>query len=124
MKRTPGWMKGIEYRLRWGMASNVIVFEDLRGAAAKERCRELIDRYSSGIAVRALVIVPMFIMLAILLLWMTSGSAYDPIYSYGFWFFLITYFWLIIPWAGAANTFLYLQLRNREAREIEMADAN
>lgn len=114
-----GYIKAIECRLRWGMASNVIVFEDLTGVAAQDRCRELIDRYSSGIAVRTLVIVPMLIMLAILLFWVVSGSVFELIYSYGFWFFFITYFWVVIPWAGAANTFVYLQLRNREASQAQ-----
>ena len=110
-----GYIKAIEYRLRWGMASNVMAFENKKGAAIKDRCCELVDIYSPGIGVKTLVLTPMFLMIAVLLIWIISGTVFEPIYSYGFWFFFITYFWLVIPWAGAANTFLYLQLRNREA---------
>ena len=105
-----GYIKAIQHRLYWGMASNVMVFEGLSGTAARNRCCELIDKYSHGSGARALVIVPSLILVAILLAWTVSGSVYEPLYSYGFLIFLAACFWVAIPGSGAANTFFYLQL--------------
>lgn len=105
-----GYIKAIRHRLYWGMASNVMVFEGLSGTAGRNRCRELIDKYSQGSGVRALVIIPSFILVAILVAWAVSGIVYEPLYSYGFLIFLAACFWVCVPWSGAANTFFYLQL--------------
>jgi len=105
-----GWIKAMRSRLYWGMASNVMVFEGLSGTAGRNRCRELIDKYSQGSGVRALVIIPSFILVAILLAWLVSGSVFEPLYSYGFWIFWAACFWVLVTGSGAANTFFYLQL--------------
>ena len=105
-----GYIRAIRHRMYWAMASNVMVFEGLSGTAGRDRCRELIGKYSRGSGVRTLVIMPSFILVTILLAWMVIGSVYEPLYSYGFWIFLAACFWVFIPWSGAANTFFYLQL--------------
>jgi hypothetical protein len=53
-----GIIKGIEYRLYWAMASNVLVFEGLSGEVGRNRCQELIQDSSRGIGIRTLVTVP------------------------------------------------------------------
>lgn len=117
-----GYIKAIEHRLYWGMASNVMVFEGLSGTAARNRCRELIDKYSQGSGPRALVTAPSFILVAILLAWMVSGSVFESLYSYGLLIFLAVCFWIAIPWSGAANTFYYLRLIESAKSKTEEND--
>lgn len=114
-----GYVKAIEHRLYWGMASNVMAFEGLSGTTARRRCRELVDDYSHGIGVRALVIIPSLLLLALMVSWVIAGSAYEPLYVPGFWIFVAALYWVSIPWAGAANTFLYLQMIEREKTQDE-----
>ena len=114
-----GYIKAIRHRLYWGMASNVMVFEGLSGAAGRNRCRELIDKYSQGLGARTLVIIPSFILVAILLAWAVSGIAYEPLFSYGLLIVVAACFWLSVPWSGAANTFFYLQLIERAKSQTE-----
>ena len=117
-----GWLKAIQHRLYWSMASNVIVFEGLSGTAGRDRCRELIDKYSQGSGVRALLIIPSFILVAILVVWVVSGSVYEPLYSFGYLIFLAAFFWVSVPWSGAANTFFYLQLIESAKSKTEVTD--
>lgn len=114
-----GYIKAIEHRLYWGMASNVMAFEGLSREPARDRCRELIDNYAAGIGVRALVIIPSLMLLALLLLWVFCGSAYGPLYVPGFWICVACCYWVSIPWSGAANTFAYLQILDREKAQTE-----
>ncbi|TFB09271.1 hypothetical protein E3V36_07080 [Candidatus Marinimicrobia bacterium MT.SAG.2] len=109
-----GWVRAIKDRLHWAMASNVVVFEGLSGKAAHDRCRELIDKYSAGIGNRALFTVPTAISVMFLIAWVVAGTIYQPFYAQGFWLFLLMMFCLIVPWSGAANTLLYLELIRRE----------
>ena len=115
-----GYIKAIDYRLRWGMASNVIAFEGLAGTAARERCRNIIDSHSQGIGVKTLVLTPLFVMISVLVIWIVCGSVYQPMYFYGFLVYVVLYLWILIPGAGAANTFIYLQLRKREGETPEI----
>jgi hypothetical protein len=50
-------MRVIEHRLCWGLASNVVVFEGLRGDEADERCRVL-ARAGYDVGLRGLVGMP------------------------------------------------------------------
>jgi len=104
-----GIIRDIRHRLHWAMASNVLVFEKLSGEAGRNRCRELIQEALS-MGVRALVTVPVLLMVAFLLAWLIGGMVWEPFYSYGFLVLIIASFWIVIPGSGAANTFFYLRI--------------
>ena len=105
-----GIIQGVKHRLHWAMASNVLVFEGLSGAAGRNRCRELVRDFSRGIGARTLVTVPSLLITGFLLAWLIGGTFFGPFYPYGFWVLIATMFWIIIPGSGAVNTFLYLEM--------------
>ena len=110
-----GIIRDIRHRLHWAMASNVVVFENLSGEAGRNRCRELIqEAFPAG--VRTLFTVPSLLFVGFLLVWVISGTFFDPFYSYGFLIFIVVSFWIVIPGSGAANTFFYLQIMNKGIR--------
>jgi hypothetical protein len=103
-----GIIQGVRHRLRWAMASNVLVFEGLSGKAGCRRCREIVQDLPAGIGVRTLITLPSLLFTGILLAWLIGGSLFNPFYAYGFWGFMVAIFWIAIPGLGAVNTFLYL----------------
>ena len=109
-----GIIRDIRHRLHWAMASNVIVFEKLSGEAGRMRCRELIQK-EFILGARTLLTVPALLIVGFLLAWLIGGMVFEALYSFGFWVFLAIIFWMIIPASGAVNTFLYLEMRSREA---------
>jgi len=109
-----GIIKGIRHRLHWAMASNVLVFEKLSGEAGRKRCRELIQEAFS-LGVRTLLTVPALLIVGFLLAWLVAGMVFEAFYSIGFWALLAIIFWMSIPASGAVNTFLYLEMRGKEA---------
>ena len=107
-----GIFRDIRHRLHWAMASNVLIFENLSGEGGRDRCRELIqEAFPSG--VRTLFTVPSLLLVGFLLVWVISGMFLDSLYFYGFWVLIVASFWIVIPGSGAANTFFYLQIRNK-----------
>ncbi|MGD9076618.1 MAG: hypothetical protein PVJ69_15475 [Desulfobacteraceae bacterium] len=40
-----GIIQGVKHRKYWAMGSNVLIFENLSGDTARERCRELVERF-------------------------------------------------------------------------------
>jgi len=109
-----GIIRDVRHRLHWAMASNVLVFEKLSGEAGRMRCRELIQKeFSMG--VRTLITVPALLIVGFLLAWLIGGMVFEPLYSFGFWVLIVISFWIAIPGSGAVDTFLYLEMRDREA---------
>ncbi len=110
-----GIIRDVRHRLHWAMASNVLVFENLSGEPGRKRCRELIqEAFSMG--VRTLVTVPALLMVGFLLAWLIGGMVWEAFNSYGFFVLIVASFWIIIPGSGAANTFFYLQIMNKDIR--------
>jgi len=110
-----GIFRDVRHRLHWGMASNVLVFEGLRGEPGRNRCRELIqDEISRGLGVRTLITVPALLFVGFVLTWLILGMIWEPFYSYGFWIAIVASLWLAIPASGAVNTFFYLKVTGKE----------
>jgi hypothetical protein len=105
-----GILPAIKHRLYWAMASNVIVFEGLSGQPGRDRCRELIENFSGGLAVRTLITVPALLFTAFVIIWLITGTIYEVAYSCGFWTLIFLIFWVAFPVSGAVNTFLYLEM--------------
>lgn len=112
-----GIIQGVKHRLYWAMASNVLVFEGLSGEAGRNRCRKLVQDFPAGIGVRTLVTVPLLLSTGFLLAWLIGGSFFEPLYSYGFWGYIVAIFWIVIPGSGAVNTFLYLATNTDKKRD-------
>lgn len=109
-----GYFKAIEHRLKWGMASNVLIFEGIPGRDARERCHELITNYSHGIGISALFIIPTLIITLFVVVWLIAGTIYEPLYSTGFILFILFFYTVTVPISSAVNTFMYLELNERE----------
>jgi hypothetical protein len=105
-----GILPSIKHRLYWAMASNVLVFEDLSGEAGRNRCRELIENFSRGLAVRTLLTIPALLLTGFIIVWMVTGNVFASLYSYGFWTLIFLFLWVVFPASGAVNTFLYLEM--------------
>jgi hypothetical protein len=111
-----GIFRDVRHRLHWAMASNVLVFEGLRGEFGRNRCRELIqDEDSRGLGVRTLITVPALLFGGVVLAWLILGIIWEPFYSYGFWIAIVASLWLAIPASGAVNTFFYLKVTGKES---------
>jgi hypothetical protein len=109
-----GYFKAIEHRLKWGMASNVLIFEGIPGRDVRERCHELITNYSHGIGISALCIIPTLIITLFVVAWLIAGTIHEPLYSTGFILLILFFYIVTVPISSAVNTFLYLELKERE----------
>ncbi len=109
-----GYFKAIEHRLKWGMASNVLIFEGIPGRDVRERCHELITNYSPGIGISALFIIPTLIITLFVVVWLIAGTIYEPLYSTGFILFILFFCTVTVPISSSVNTFMYLELNERE----------
>ncbi len=103
-----GIIQDLKYRQYWAMASNVLVFEKLTGAAARERCRQLILFFPAGSGVRTLVTVPTFFFLVLTIAWMIGGEVHKTFYFSGLLLLIAAFYWLTVPISGAVNSLLYL----------------
>ena len=96
------------------MASNVLIIEQKSIRDVCERCNELITKYSHGIGLSALCILPLLIIFSFDVVWLIGGSFHEPFYSSGFFLFIIFYYFVSVPISAAVNTFLYFELVERE----------
>lgn len=117
-----GIIPGIRHRMRWAMASNVLVFEGVSGQAGRNRCREIVQGLPAGIGVRTLVTVPSLLFTGILLAWLVGGTFFEPLYAYGLWGLMVATLWIVLPGSGAVNTFLYLATQPDRKPEITAAN--
>lgn len=106
------FMRVIEHRLCWGLASNVVVFEARSYANADERCMDL-ARAGYDVGLRALFALPVIFFVASTIAANLAGEATHS--RWVFWLWMATLFWVVFPGAAAANTFYYLQLVEQEA---------
>lgn len=106
------FMRVIEHRLCWGLASNVVVFEARSYANADERCMNL-ARTGYDVGLRALFALPVIFFVASTIAANLAGEATHS--RWVFWLWMATLFWVAFPGAAAANTFYYLQLVEQEA---------
>ncbi len=112
-----GILQAIRHRQYWAMASNVLVFEGLSGEAGRHRCRKLVQDFSKGVGIRALVTIPSLAFTGLLIAWLIIGSLFEASYSYGFLAFVVLSYWIVVPLSGAVNTFLYLYIREQRNSE-------
>ncbi len=103
-----GIFPSLKHRMHWAMASNVLVFEGLSGRAGCARCRAIVQGLPAGIGVRTLVTVPSLLLTGVVVAWLVGGSLVETLYAYGWWGFIVAAVWILLPGAGAVNTFLYL----------------
>lgn|SRR5215831_4821410 len=101
-----GWMKEIDYKLAWGMASNVVILEEKIGEFAVQGCRDLIQKSNRGLAIRALVTVPPLLLFLTPVTLLVPETILNP-----FWVWLVSVVWITFPAAAAANTYCYFHLR-------------
>lgn len=115
------FMRVVEHRLCWGLASNVVVFEGRRSANADERCADL-ARAGYDFGLRALFALPVLFFTLSTIAANLAGEATHS--RWVFWLWMTTLFWLAFPGAAAVNTFYYLRLVEAEqAAEAEAATA-
>lgn len=109
-----GIIQGAKHRMYWAMGSNVLVFENLSGKAARERCRELVKGFLGGIGVRTLITVPALLVTVFLILSVINASFVETSSTYGVWAFILLVFWIAIPASAAVNTFFYIKMKEFE----------
>ena len=102
---------GVKYTQYAAMISNVLVFEGLIGKPCIIRCKEIVN--GEGLAVRATVTAPLLLLLAVLILWTTIVTVFQPIFALPILIFLVAY--ILGPLSGATNSLLYLLLTNQES---------
>jgi hypothetical protein len=101
----------IEHRLCWGLASNVVAFEGLRGEDADARCLEL-ARGGYTLGLRGLIAVPFLLMVAVVIAMNVIGELTHS--RVAFWGAVVAVLWIAFPGSAAANTFYYLSLVEAE----------
>ena len=105
-----GLIQGMRHRLYWAMASNVLVFEGLKGAPGAERCRALVDGDDLRLILRTLVIVPavILVLLLVFVVMVVTFSGLDTPATVTL--YVLALLWVLAPGSAAANTFLYLTI--------------
>jgi len=101
-----GYIKAMELRARWAMASNVVIFEKLTGYPGIERCTQLVDLFPEGMFVRTLVTIPTIVIILLLTLTVIAATIFET--SFPFWIFLFVFLFIVFPLSGSVNTHLYL----------------
>ena len=110
-----GWYKAYRHRIAWAMASNVIAFEDLPIALALKRCSQLVEIADPGKSLRTLITIPAAVEVMLLILLAFGAYVLDsPLF---FWVSTFFFFWTLLPWSAAVNTFFYLSLPKNAVKE-------
>jgi hypothetical protein len=101
-----GWMKEIDYRIAWGMASNVVILEKKRRTVAIQRCMELARTVDKKLSIRALLTMPaLLITLSVILVAIPQG------FIDFYWAWMVFLLWIAFPAAAAANTYCYFTVQ-------------
>jgi len=103
-----GWYKDFSYRIQWAMTSNVIVFEELKGVKAEERCEQLSNVVVHRKRTNSLWAIPTFLFFCVLVFFAFTTTTYAS--SIFFWISVITESWILLPGSALANTFVYLSV--------------
>jgi hypothetical protein len=109
-----GWYKDFQYRLKWAMASNVIVFENDRRAAPMQRCEELAELIIQERRTGALFAVPTLLSAGLMVIVLVATTVLRG--SSGLWLGLILGVWIIFPASAMVNTLVYLSITDRDVR--------
>lgn len=110
-----GIFRDIEERLAWAMSSNVVVLEAPRDFDdAKCRCQDLATTFR-GECVRTLITMPCLLAVPIAIF---MALVVQP---WMFWVAIAAFVWLWLPGSAAANTYLYLWMREQEAASRDAA---
>ena len=102
-----GWIKEIDYRLAWGMASNVLLLEGTANRTGIARCYEIIEKPEKGSLIRSLFTIPSMGLFCLACISVIPTSAM-------YWGSVLLILWVSIPVSAAANTYCYVQLRGVE----------
>jgi hypothetical protein len=103
-----GMIQGARHRVAWAMASNVVVFEGLRGGDGCERCLGIADGPYARLANRTLVIAPSVALVAAMLVWAVLATWVERGHSYSTWAVFAAALYFLVPGSAAVNSFLYL----------------
>ena len=103
-----GWFKGLDYRLNWAMASNVLIFEKTSGFIGIRRCVELRKELKYQNALRTLFTIPSLLPILCLLFASISISLFDD--SMFYWVSFAAILIIFIPLSAVVNTLVYLDI--------------
>jgi hypothetical protein len=107
-----GWVKDVEFRVAWGMASNVLLLEGVSGAECRTRCQDIARHGDRGMLIRTFITIPILLYLGTIVLYVIGEQLVR-----GDWLFvclILFVFWLSLPASAAANTFAYLEAVSQE----------
>lgn len=108
-----GWFKDLDHRINWAMASNVLVFEKLRGSLGRKRCVELRKSLDTQMALRTLFTIPFVLTTICLLFAALFISLFNhPIF---YWIAFLSFFSIILPLSAVVNTLVYLSIPEKES---------
>ena len=100
-----GWIKEIDYRLAWGMASNVLILEGTANRTGIARCYEIIDKSKKGSLIRSLFTIPSIGLFCLVCMSVIPTTAM-------YWGSMLLILWISIPVSAAATTYCYVQLKS------------
>jgi hypothetical protein len=111
-----GLIRNIDERLAWAMTSNVVVLEGHTDfATARTRCEGLVANFR-GECIRVLLTLPVTLLIPVFV-----GIALAQA-RWILWLILLATVFVFIPASAAANTYLYLWIRDEEAAHGEPAE--
>jgi hypothetical protein len=110
-----GLIRDVEERLAWAMSSNVVALEGRRDFDdARGRCQDLVATFR-GECVRTLITMPCLLAVPIAIFMALVVQAWM------FWVAIAAFVWLWLPGSAAANTYLYLWMREQETASRDAA---
>jgi hypothetical protein len=103
-----GLFRDVDERLAWAMSSNVVVLEGRTDfSTGRMRCQALAAAFR-GECIRTLITMPCLLILPIAILLALAVSPWI------FWTAVAAFVWLWLPGSAAANTYLFLWMREDE----------
>ncbi len=109
-----GWIKDIDIRICWAMASNVLVFERASTTNCRRRCWELAQHPQKGMAIRTLITVPAILVASSLVAFSIISLFIES--KLVFWIWIVVVLWVLLAGSAAANTYTYLRIENRNLK--------
>ena len=103
-----GWFVDFHYRIRWAMCSNVVVFENLSGDKARDRCKLLADKIIQAKQTGVLFAIPNILIFLFVLIFAVSITLLRT--SLFLWLLYFGCLWIVLPASAAVNTILYLSI--------------
>jgi hypothetical protein len=103
-----GWFFDFNYRIRWAMSSNVVVFENLSGKIARDRCKVLADNIIHEKETGVLFAIPNILSSILICAFAVSITFFK--FSLLLLLFYFGALWILLPASAAVNTLLYLSI--------------